>query len=577
MATSDVGELKIKLTFDGSSAKSSLASVGKEAESQGNALVSKLGGAAKSAGKVMAAGIAAGTTAAAAAVTSFVKGSVESFAEYEQLKGGVETLFKDSSDIVMGYAQKAYQTAQLSANDYMSTVTSFSASLLQSLGGDTAKAAAVADRAVLDMADNANKMGTDISMIQNAYQGFAKQNYMMLDNLKLGYGGTRTEMERLIKEASQMTKEMDELGVSVDADSMSFDNIVNAISVVQKHLGLTGASADEAAGTIQGSFNMMKASWTNFVTGMSDGEADVNKLLDELISSAGKFMENMLPAVEQALGKIVELIPKVVPMISASLPNLITQILPPLISAAGQIFLGIVQALPTLMITLLQGFMAVFPDLINGIVAALPALIDSLIQFLISPDTIAMLVEAGVILFMALVQAVPQILASLVNAFFKLFGNLWQSVQKVFTDFAGNFGRALGDALKGAINSVIAFAESFLNAPINAINGLIDMINTLPGVSIGKLGTLSFPRLAQGGVTTGATTALIGEAGTEAVLPLDRNTGWATLLADTLVDAMGENGGGGVTIQHMEFKIDNKLDAEEIGQVMMTSIRRAAA
>lgn len=568
MATSDVGELKIKLTFDGSSAKSSLASVGREVESHGSGLLSKLGGAAKSAGKAIATGVAIGTSAAAGAVGAFVKGSVQSFAEFQQLEGGIETLFKDSSDKVMEYANNAYKTAQLSANDYMSTVTGFSASLLQSLGGDTDAAAEAANNAVIDMADNANKMGTSMESIQNAYQGFAKQNFTMLDNLRLGYGGTKEEMQRLLDDAEKVS--------GIHYDISNFADITEAIHVVQDQLGITGTSAEEAGKTISGSFNMMKSSWTNFMTGMSNGDADMDKLFGELIDSAGTFLENMLPAVETALGKIVELIPKIVPMISSTLPNLITQILPPLISAASQIFLGIVQALPTLLTTLLQGFMAVFPDLVNGIVAALPALIDSLIQFLISPDTIAMLVEAGVILFLALVQAIPQILGSLINAFTKLFGNLWQSVQKIFTDFAGNFGKSLGDALKGAINGVLSFIESFLNAPINAINGLIDMINTLPGVSLGRLGNISLPRLAQGGVTTGATTALIGEAGTEAVLPLDRNTGWATLLADTLVDAMNEEGGRNITINVNNPTVRNDDDITRITQGISQMMRRAS-
>lgn len=566
---SDVGELKIKLSFDGSSAKTSLASVGKEVESQGSGLVSKLGGAAKSAGKALAAGVAAGTSAAAGAVGAFVKGSVQNFAEYEQLAGGIDTLFKDSSGKMMEYANNAYKTAQLSANDYMSTVTSFSASLLQSLDGDTAAAADAANAAVIDMADNANKMGTSMESIQNAYQGFAKQNFTMLDNLKLGYGGTKGEMERLLADAEKIS--------GVHYDVSNFADITEAIHVVQDQLGITGTSAEEAGHTISGSFNMMKSSWTNFMTGMANGDADMDKLFDELINSAATFLENMLPAVETALGKIAELLPKIVPLISEKLPSLVTTILPPLIQAATQIFIGIVQALPTILTTLLQGVMAVLPQLIQGIVGVLPQLIDSIIQFLIDPSTIASIIEAGIILFLALVQAIPQILGSLITAFTKLFGNLWQSIQKIFTDFAGNFGKSLGDALKGAINGVLSFIESFLNAPINAINGLIDMINTLPGVSLGKLGNISLPRLAQGGVTTGPTTALIGEAGTEAVLPLDRNTGWASILASTLADEMQEYGAErNIIINVNNPTVRNDNDITLITQGISQMMRRAA-
>ena len=197
-----------------------------------------------------------------------IKQSLGVVANMEQQVGGVETLFKDSANTVIANANKAYKTAGMSANNYMETVTSFSASLLQSLGGDTAKAASYADRAIVDMSDNANKMGTNMRDIQNAYQGFAKQNYTMLDNLKLGYGGTQEEMKRLISDASKMTDVQKELGVTVDASSLSFGNIVNAISVVQKQMGITGTTFDEAEKTIEGSVNSAKAAWENFEAGV---------------------------------------------------------------------------------------------------------------------------------------------------------------------------------------------------------------------------------------------------------------------------------------------------------------------
>lgn len=226
--------------------------------------ISKLGSLGKSGlsivSKAMTGAIAAVGTGAAA----IIKSSLGVVANMEQQVGGVETLFKDSANTVIANANKAYKTAGMSANNYMETVTSFSASLLQSLGGDTAKAASYADRAIVDMSDNANKMGTNMRDIQNAYQGFAKQNYTMLDNLKLGYGGTQEEMKRLISDASKMTDVQKELGVTVDASSLSFGNIVNAISVVQKQMGITGTTSKEAATTIEGSVNSAKAAWENF-------------------------------------------------------------------------------------------------------------------------------------------------------------------------------------------------------------------------------------------------------------------------------------------------------------------------
>ena len=210
-------------------------------------------------GAVVAVGTAAG---------AIIKSSLGVVANMEQQVGGVETLFQDSANTVIDNANRAYKTAGMSANNYMETVTSFSASLLQSLGGDTAKAASYADRAIVDMSDNANKMGTSMRDIQNAYQGFAKQNYTMLDNLKLGYGGTQEEMKRLVSDAAKLTDVQKELGVTVDANSLSFGNIVNAISVVQKQMGITGTTSKEAATTIEGSVSSAKAAWENFEAGV---------------------------------------------------------------------------------------------------------------------------------------------------------------------------------------------------------------------------------------------------------------------------------------------------------------------
>lgn len=210
-------------------------------------------------GAVVAVGTAAG---------AIIKSSLGVVANMEQQVGGVETLFKDSANTVIDNANRAYKTAGMSANNYMETVTSFSASLLQSLGGDTAKAASYADRAIVDMSDNANKMGTSMRDIQNAYQGFAKQNYTMLDNLKLGYGGTQEEMKRLVSDAAKLTDVQKELGVTVDANSLSFGNIVNDISVVQKQMGITGTTSKEAATTIEGSVSSAKAAWENFEAGV---------------------------------------------------------------------------------------------------------------------------------------------------------------------------------------------------------------------------------------------------------------------------------------------------------------------
>ena len=280
-----------------------------QASSKIETLSSKLGNGLKKAAEI---GVAAMTTAGAG-IAALGKASIDAYADYEQLVGGVETLFKKSAPKVQKYASEAYKTAGLSANEYMETVTSFSASLLQSLEQDTEAAAEYADMAIRDMSDNANKMGTDMSMIQNAYQGFAKQNYTMLDNLKLGYGGTQEEMKRLIADAA-------ELSDTVDAQSLAFDNVVKAIHVVQDELGITGTTAKEAGATISGSISSMKAAWENLVTGIADENADIGQLFDDLVvsvvgdgSESNKgVLGNLLPRIEQvfeglgSLGEIVE-------------------------------------------------------------------------------------------------------------------------------------------------------------------------------------------------------------------------------------------------------------------------------
>ena len=295
------------------------------------------------------------------AIVNLSKQVVEGYAEYEQLTGGVETLFKTSSDAVMEYAENAYKSAGLSANEYMSTVTSFSASLLDSLGGDTEKAAEYADRAVVSMADNANKMGTDISMIQNAYQGFAKQNYTMLDNLKLGYGGTQQEMQRLIADAAAMTDVQEQLGITVDASSMSFDNIVNAIQVMQENMGIAGATAAEAEGTISGSVASMKAAWENLTVGFADENANIDELMDEFLASVGTVADNILPVVERILGNVFNSLADNAPEMLKKGVELFMQIAMGAIRAIP----GIIKSIPEIVSAIADGFVDAWPEIVE--------------------------------------------------------------------------------------------------------------------------------------------------------------------------------------------------------------------
>lgn len=324
-------------------------------EMKNTSVVSQFGSALKSGLAVAAKAAAAATAAAAGAVIALTKSAVENYGEYEQLVGGVETLFKDSAGTVEEYAKNAYQTAGLSANEYMETVTSFSASLLQSMGNDTAAAAEKADRAITDMSDNANKMGTDMQSIQNAYQGFAKQNYTMLDNLKLGYGGTKEEMQRLIDDANALNAAQ---GNYTNYTIESYADIVDAIHTVQTEMGITGTTALEASTTIEGSIGAMKAAYANFVTGLGNDNADISELSSQLIQSVGTVAENVLPVIETVLKNIAEAVQRDGPEMIQKFVSYAIEKLPEVISLGLQMVIslvkGIAQNIPQLVTSVLN-------------------------------------------------------------------------------------------------------------------------------------------------------------------------------------------------------------------------------
>lgn len=293
-------------------------------------------GSIKSMAKTATKAFLAVGAAAATATIAIAKASVDAFAEYEQLVGGVETLFKGSSKKLIEYANQAYKTAGLSANQYMATVTGFSASLLQSLGGDTEKAADIANQALIDMSDNANKMGTSMESIQYAYQGFAKQNYTMLDNLKLGYGGTKTEMERLLKDAQALT------GVKYDITNLA--DVYTAIHVIQENLGIAGTTALEAEKTISGSAATMKAAWQNVLSAIAGG-GDLDRAINNLVYSIQKYFENIVPVVERSLVGIGRLIEQVAPLLVQNAASALIQSIPSLINAIYQMIIGLAKGI----------------------------------------------------------------------------------------------------------------------------------------------------------------------------------------------------------------------------------------
>ena len=283
--------------------------------------------------------------------------------------GGVETLFKESSAQVVEYANDAYKTAGMSANEYMETVTGFSASLLQSLGGDTAAAAQVANQAVTDMSDNANKMGTSIESIQNAYQGFAKGNFTMLDNLKLGYGGTKEEMERLLADAEAIQAQQ---GVMVDYSITSFADITEAIHVVQTEIGITGTTALEASTTIQGSLDSMKGAWTNLMAGIGDESANTEQLVNNFVDSVSTAAENMVPRITQILEGIGEMARQLGPKIAEALPGLVSEVLPALLGAATSMIDGLIDGLSAALPALAAAVPQIIKTICNVLTENLP-------------------------------------------------------------------------------------------------------------------------------------------------------------------------------------------------------------
>lgn len=413
---------------------------------------SKIGSIASTALK--GATVAIGSTTVALAGLGVA--SVNSYADLEQNVGGIETLFKGSADKVIKNAENAYKTAGMSANQYMETVTSFSASLLQSLGGDTEKAADVADMALTDMSDNANKMGTSMELIQNAYQGFAKQNYTMLDNLKLGYGGTQEEMKRLLADAEKLT------GVKYDISNLS--DVYNAIHAIQENLGITGTTAKEAASTITGSVASMKASFDNFLNGSGT--------IDQVVETGITSIQNIINAVGQLLPQLIQSIAGATPQITDAINQIFPQILdlimnnaPTILSSIGQILMSLSTTLLNYMPQILQLAMQLIQNFINGIVSMLPQIIQMGITLITQ-------------LITGIAQMLPDLIPQAVNAVITLVEGLLDNIdQLVDAGIQLIIGLAEGliNAIPQLIDKIPTIIEKLLNAIINNLPKLVEM------------------------------------------------------------------------------------------------------
>lgn len=706
-----------RIAVSNEDANEKIEETGDKAEKTSSKMGSVFGNIGKFALKAAKVAVVA-TTAIATGIAGITAKAVSEYADYEQLVGGVETLFKDSSDKVVEYANNAYKTAGLSANEYMDTVTSFSASLLQGLEGDTAQAAEYANLAITDMSDNANKMGTSMEMIQNAYQGFAKQNYTMLDNLKLGYGGTASEMARLINDSGVLG---DTMTVTADnVNSVSFDKMIEAIHVVQTNMDITGTTAKEAATTIQGSIGMMKSAWANLLIGMADPSQDMGVLMNNLVDSAMAVADNLVPRIADTLPRVVTGISSLAQKLAPYIPPLIEQLLPSLIQGATSLLSEVVNNLPGILETLLPGVgeqigqtlsgalqsiwgavQSVLPSILQMIQTVLPVILDlinallpplmqiiqavlpvltNLINMLLPPITqiiqtllpvlmailqpvldllqplldmlmpiidmviqvvapltdllnmilpplaelLSMLIEeylnvlkpilewyckmlsgtlkAAIKLIVTVINnckesfaaawrgikkawnAAPEFFSeiwssikgvfSAVNTWFSdIFGKAWAGIKNAFSPMVNFFsstwqkiknifskvGTAIADGLSGAVtsavNAILSKATGIINGFIRSINSAISILNKIPKVSISRIDELDAPQLAEGGVLAKGQVGILEGNGAEAVVPLEKNTGWIKKVAENMAEATG----GAVTGDSESLKVLYKI------------------
>lgn len=506
----DLMELFVKIGADTSGLDKGIS----ESKSKLNSLTSGLGKIAGGVGKTIATigkvGLAA-TGAAAAGVGAMVMQAQNAYGEYEQLVGGMDTLFKDSSQKMQQYADEAYKTAQISKNDYMALSTSFAASLLQSVDNDTEQAAEMANMAVIDMADNANKMGTAMESIQNAYQGFAKQNYTMLDNLKLGYGGTKSEMERLLEDAEKLNKE--KFNVDVDYDIESFSDIVDAIHVIQDEMGITGTSAKEATETIQGSFNMMKSAWSNLITDFGNENANLDADIEQLVDSAQKYLKNLLPVVTRTITAFGKSIKKVAPVLSKELPKLINDVLPALIDAAITLVSSLTEAIVTSLPTL---FKSVADAVVPNVKSLLTKLRDTLEN--VDWDEVGRTVSDGIKsifnmegTFGEIVTLGAEIIGNLVKGIGEAAPKILTAMASVLADLIRYVSSHASDIVGTAIDIISGLAQGLVEAIPVLIPAIVELI-----AGIGSAIIQNLPRLLEmGGEIAMALLKGIGESFTQ--------------------------------------------------------------
>lgn len=518
-------ELCVKIGADVTDVNKGIDETGKKTSDLGEKIKNGLAAVGKAA--------VVGVTAAATAIGTIGTKAIQAYADYEQLVGGVETLFGTSAEsaeeyaaqtgeavddvrmkwaslsraqnIIMYRAQNAFKTAGLSANEYMETVTSFAAALVSSMGGDTEAAAQRADLAITDMADNANKMGSSMESIQNAYQGFAKQNYSMLDNLKLGYGGTAKEMYRLLSDAKEIDETFDAV-FSLDEKGhleANYSDIVQAIHIVQTEMGITGTTAKEAASTIQGSFGMVKAAWQNLVTGLADPDQDLGTLVGNFTDSIVVAGNNLIPRIQELLPRIVEAVSALMGTVSTQLPGILGSTLPSLIEGAANLVTGLMSALPEILTVLgdiaptaigilvpaivellpeiIQTGIDVVISLVQGITETLPELIPAATEAIIKiaetltdPGNLGNLVDAALEIILALADGIidavprllevaPKIITNLITALTENFPKIIESGEKLVKSLIDGLIKSIPQLVAAAPKLIIGIVQGILN------------------------------------------------------------------------------------------------------------------
>lgn len=519
----------------------------KSGVSDAKASISSIGdGASASEGKLSAlavagkAGLAVVATAAASAATAIVgigKAALDSYADFEQFSGGAELIFGE--EVGKNLAEQSMQFANigLNANNYLSTMNKLGPAMINATG-DQAKAVEILNQSLTDQRDIVTATGADAEMVSRAFEGLARNNFTMLDNLQLGIKPTQEGMIELINKTGVAGKQIKKL------DEVSLDQMYDAIHKTVEEFNIAGNAARESSETISGSIDAVKASWENVLTSLASGDNEaISGAISTLVENLGNAFRNISAILPAIVEGIVQLIQELVPIILEQIPILLQQLLPGILQATISLVQSIIQALPQILSSLVAivielvkiltapenlqmllqaGFQLLFgiieaiPQIITALLEALPDIIDNLITYLTDPKTIEMVIKAGVQLFLALVQAVPQILGALFSAFGQLFSNLWNRLKSIFQSFAGNFGQAIGQMFKNAINGVLSFIENFINQPINAINGLIGVINNVPGVNLGYLNRIYLGRMETGGIvpsTAGGRLILAGEGG----------------------------------------------------------------